>query len=94
MPRRRKIINKIAKKHLEGKCKFCGESDYDLLDCHRIVEGSNGGKYTDKNTVVVCSNCHRKIHSGQIKILGQYTSTYARWVLHYIDENGKEHWGS
>ena len=91
MGRRRKLIDKVAKKKIEKKCYFCNEEDYAVLDCHRIVPGEEGGTYTDFNTVVACSNCHRKIHNGQIKIDRKYFSTSGRWILHYwID--GVEKW--
>lgn len=80
------------KKRRVGKCFFCGESDYNLLDCHRIVEGERGGKYTDFNTLVVCSNHHRKIHAGEIKILGKYNSTSGRRIVRYLNEYGEERW--
>ena len=91
MARRKLLINKVAKKHLDGICKFCPCDNYDLLDVHRIVEGSEGGKYTDFNTITVCSLCHRKIHAGLIKIDRKYQSTSGRWVLHFWIE-GEERW--
>jgi len=89
--KKRKLINKKIKKLSNKKCHFCGESNYCVLDVHRIIEGANGGKYTDHNTVVTCSNCHRKVHDGKIKIDRKYYSTQG-WVLHYFDENGTEHY--
>lgn len=79
----KKTINKIAKKHTEGKCRLCGESDYAVLDCHRIVPGEDGGEYSDFNTVVLCSNCHRKVHDGQIVMDRKYQTLEGRWVLRY-----------
>jgi hypothetical protein len=89
----KKLIDKKAKKKRDGKCYFCGEEDYDLLDVHRIREGANGGKYTDFNTVTTCSNCHRKIHAGKIQIHGRHFSTAARYILHFTNEEGEEVWG-
>lgn len=86
-----KIINKKAKKHMDGKCYFCSCDQYELLDVHRIVEGKDGGKYVEYNCVTVCVSCHRKIHNGLIKIFRKYYSTIGKYVLHYIDENGVEH---
>jgi PP-loop superfamily ATP-utilizing enzyme len=91
MPRRKTLINKEAAKRFAKKCYFCPCDVYDLLDVHRIVEGSEGGKYTDFNTITVCSLCHRKIHAGLIKIDRKYQSTSGRWVLHYWIE-GEEKW--
>lgn len=86
-----KLINKKVKKHMDGKCHFCDVSDYSLLDVHRIVPGEEGGIYTEFNTVTVCANHHRSIHSGEIKIDRKYMSTRG-WVLHYWDQDGNEKW--
>lgn len=88
----RKTISKIAKKKYEGKCYLCESDIYETLDCHRIIPGEEGGKYTDHNTLVACSNCHRKIHAGHIKIDRKYLSTSGKWVLHYWNEEQKECW--
>jgi 5-methylcytosine-specific restriction endonuclease McrA len=89
--RRKKTINKSHKKQVDKRCKFCGGDEYCTLDVHRIVPGAAGGKYTEHNTVTACSNCHRKIHEGKIKIDRKYPSTMG-WVLHYFSEDGTEHW--
>lgn len=86
---RKKLVDKRIKKLSDRCCKFCGCGVYELLDVHRIVEGKDGGEYTEHNTVTVCSLCHRKVHAGIIKIDRKYLST-AGWVLHYFDENGLE----
>lgn len=84
-------MNKKVKKKIDKKCYFCPESDYSLLDVHRIIEGKNEGKYTDYNTVTCCCKCHRKIHSGRIQIVGKHYSTAGRYVLHYIEDD-KDKW--
>jgi hypothetical protein len=91
MSRRRKTINKKIKKLIDKKCYFCGENNYCVLDVHRILPGSEGGIYSEHNSVTACSNCHRKIHDGKIKLDRKYYSTKG-WVLHYFDENQIEHW--
>lgn len=85
-----KKINKIVKKKFDKKCYFCDESNYDLLDVHRIVPGEEGGVYTEFNSVTVCANHHRLIHSGVIKIDRKYQSTKGM-VLHYWIGD-KEYW--
>lgn len=87
--RNKKIINKKIAKHTSSCCKICGENNYYLLDVHRIKYGEHGGEYEKNNIVVVCVSCHRKVHSGQIRILGWVDST-AGQMLHYFDENGNE----
>jgi len=85
-----KLIDKKIKKMKDGKCYFCQETNYSLLDCHRINPGENGGKYTDYNTITTCSNCHRKCHAGNIEIIGKHP-LYPGYVLHFI-EDGVEKW--
>ena len=89
--KRKKLINKKIKKHIDKKCVFCGEDDYNLLDVHRIVPGKEGGRYSEINTATNCVNCHRKCHSGRIKILGKHFCTSGRYIIHcFID--GEENW--
>jgi hypothetical protein len=83
MSRKKMLINKKITKKVAGKCFFCDEDNYSCLHCHRIIPGEEGGLYTDHNSLVVCSNCHNKIHSNQIKIDRKYTTTLGKTVLHY-----------
>jgi hypothetical protein len=84
-------VNKIAKKMFDKCCFFCKESNYALLDVHRIVPGSDGGTYTEFNSLTVCANCHRRIHCGDISIDRKYNSTgVSLWTLHcWIDDEEK-----
>lgn len=91
MRKKERLVNKAHMKMESKKCFFCGNEDYCTLDLHRIIPGSKGGRYTRNNTVASCSNCHRKIHDGKIRIDRRYPSTEG-WVLHYWDEKGIEHW--
>jgi 5-methylcytosine-specific restriction endonuclease McrA len=75
------IINKQALKKSQGQCRICGEKDYATLDVHRIKEGASGGKYTKFNTVVLCANCHRKVHDQQLKLLGYFLSSSGKYLL-------------
>lgn len=87
----RKLINKVETKRIAGKCHFCDVDDYALLNCHRITSGEEGGKYTDFNTLVVCANCHNRIHDGQIKIDRKYRTSKGVWLLHFW-EGEEEKW--
>src|SRR4051812_1052509 len=79
MSRKLKLIDKEDIKRSAGKCLFCPENRYAVLDVHRIKHGADGGRYTDDNTVVLCSVCHRLVHDGHFKI--------DRW---YLGSNGKQ----
>ncbi len=85
-----KLIDKQVLKRSEGRCYLCFEDDYSLLDVHRIVEGQDGGRYTNHNAVVLCANCHRRHHHGDLTIHRWYQGTGGR-VLHYT-EDGEEKW--
>ncbi len=92
MSRRKKLtVNKTALKKMQGKCCFCDVTDYSCLHVHRIVYGEHGGKYHCNNCISVCSNCHAKIHDGQIVIDKKYKSSLGKSVLHYW-EGGLEKW--
>lgn len=78
------------KKLKDKKCCFCGEDNYNVLDVHRIVEGSNGGKYKDWNTITCCAVCHRRIHANEIHSIKKYQST-GGIVINYV-ENNEEKW--
>jgi hypothetical protein len=90
MARKKELINKTVEKKTTGRCLFCGENDYALLDCHRIIPGEEKGRYIKSNVTVACSNCHRKIHDGQIKIDRWYPSTAGRMLHYWLD--GQEIW--
>jgi hypothetical protein len=87
-----KLINKVHHKKSEGRCCLCGEEDYAVLDCHRIKPGEEGGRYVESNVLVICANCHRKIHDDQIVIDRKYNTTSGTTVLHFWDEDGEEQW--
>lgn len=82
------MFSKVAKKKSLGKCCICEDKTYSILDCHRIIPGS---KYTDWGTIVVCSNCHRKIHDDIIRITGKFRSTTGD-VLVYEMVNNEGEW--
>jgi hypothetical protein len=82
MAKTRKQIAKLAAR----KCVFCGESNYTLLDLHRIIPGEHGGTYNNWNTIACCCRCHRLIHAGEIIVMGKRKWTGGPWCLHvFID---------
>lgn len=89
--RLKRLIDKKITKLVERECFFCGNDEYCVLDCHRIVSEEEGGKYIASNVVVCCACCHRRVHGGQIVIDRKYPTTAGRPVLHFW-ENGEEKW--
>lgn len=84
-----KIQDKKAFKKIEGKCRLCGCDIYSTLDIHRIKPGEIGGEYSTSNTVIYCSNCHRRIHDGEIIIDRYYLCSNGKKLLRII-RDGKE----
>lgn len=82
--RKNKRINKKIHKLAQGECRICGENDYATLDVHRIIEGKNGGKYDLMNTVVLCANCHRKVHDKQLEIDKYYLCSNGKHMLRVL----------
>jgi len=84
------FVSKKYQKLVAGRCRICNEPCYDVLDVHRIHEGSEGGRYTYDNIVILCAKHHRLQQTGAIKVIGWKHSTMGR-ILHWIDEEGTEH---
>jgi hypothetical protein len=67
------------------KCVTCGEDNKRVLDAHHVIPRTDP-RSTDlaDNLIPVCSNCHRKIHAGDIIIEGRFpTSKGPIWFWHY-----------
>jgi 5-methylcytosine-specific restriction endonuclease McrA len=79
-------INKKVFKKTARACRVCGESNYELLDTHRITPGSEGGKYTESNSVVLCCKCHRSAHAGLIVIDRYYLCSDGTHKLRILQE--------
>lgn len=66
------MVNQRFKKLLceivNNTCEVCHKK-YELsdLEIHRIRRRYKGGKYEHRNCQVLCSNCHKLIHSGEFK---------------------------
>ncbi|MCH8531006.1 MAG: HNH endonuclease [Saccharospirillum sp.] len=63
-------IAEIAKRKAKGKCQLCLQKapfedkfGKPYLETHHIDWLSSGGADTIENTVAICPNCHRKMHS-------------------------------
>ena len=71
---RSSIVSELAKRRAGGRCQLCSmeapfktKDGSPYLETHHIVWLSNGGEDTPENTVALCPNCHRKMHSLNLK---------------------------
>ena len=67
---RNEDVVELAKRRAYGKCQLCeGPAPFldkkgaPFLECHHIVWLSKNGDDTIENTVALCPNCHRKMHT-------------------------------
>ncbi len=51
---------------LAVKCSICNWDG--PCDRHRILHGSEGGRYTKGNVMILCPNCHRLLHLGKLSL--------------------------
>lgn len=86
--RKSKPTKQQCKKLFDGSCFLCKESNYNLLDAHRIIYG---GVYENYNLVTLCKNCHRRVHCNEVKFDRKYYSTKGIWILHWWRDN-EEFW--
>lgn len=71
MQRRTPIPKKIEKtvfQRFSSRCPFCDENDIATLQIHHIEPYSEVKKHDLENLILVCSNCHNRIHSGDIPL--------------------------
>jgi hypothetical protein len=58
------------------QCEVCGEGNKKLLHRHHIVERTDlDSNNDDFNIAIVCANCHTKIHTGDLEIIGVFPGT-------------------
>jgi 5-methylcytosine-specific restriction protein A len=59
-----------VKREAKGRCQLCGDkapftarNGEPFLECHHIIERSQGGPDAASNAVALCPNCHRRMHN-------------------------------
>jgi 5-methylcytosine-specific restriction enzyme A len=72
---RNEDVAELAKRRAKGFCQLCEEPapfknkrGEPFLESHHIVWLSKDGDDTIENTVALCPNCHRKMHSLNLKL--------------------------
>jgi len=78
-------MNKRRFKLKKRLCAICGESNYNLLDVHRINEGK---EYSDANCVALCCSCHRRHHTKETIIKEKRYSSGGYILL--LEKDGNE----
>jgi len=79
--------------HRDGyKCQKC-KAKNTKLHVHHIVFRSNGGTDTPSNLIVLCLNCHDKLHKGEFKIKGSKSRTKHATEVGIVKSQLKKHFG-
>ncbi|MFI8684699.1 HNH endonuclease [Rossellomorea sp. NPDC077527] len=67
---RNAYVSELAKRRAKGNCQLCEQpapfikpNGAPFLETHHIEWLANGGTDSIDNTVALCANCHRKMHS-------------------------------
>ncbi len=66
--------------HRDGACVLCGSAK--KLQRHHLVPRAKGGTDAPENQVLLCAECHRKLHSGE-SVLDRKGKTFA-WRAHAV----------
>ena len=79
---------KLKSLRLKRKCEVCEINDVMLHYHHIIPQCDLRCTNTNNNIAILCPNCHTKIHTGDLIIIGVYKSTENYSVIWY--KNGQE----
>lgn len=70
-------------------CEICDDNNKDILHAHHIKERTElETNNHNTNLLILCPNCHSKIHTNKIQIIGLFNSTkkpYGRSVIYLKD---------
>lgn len=76
MGKKRKPSPQVCKRNYSARCLICQLAPGpDALHAHRVVPGSEGGKYSHKTVACLCPTCHTQVHLGQMSLAGPFLST-------------------
>lgn len=80
-----------GRKRAAGRCLFCPEAAYAVLDSHRVIPGEAGGTYRWDNIIPACATCHRKAHAGLIVVHERRATSGGRHAVR-ATVDGVENW--
>ncbi len=96
---RDQVVSKYTKNRANGKCDLCEQTapfetkDGPYLECHHVITIADGGPDVIYNTVALCPNCHRKIHSlKDPKDLKKLTEVIYNYLLSDEDKENMKKW--
>ena len=79
----------IRKQHngqtlVKKSCEICGFSNPDNLHIHHIIPRTDKRSSNNLNNLAcICPTCHSLVHTGDIIIIGVYTSTAGRTIMFF-----------
>lgn len=70
------------------KCEICETQNKKVIDKHHIIPRTDPRTHHGlSNLAIICSNCHRRVHAGEIIIEGVFmTSIGQKLFWHYDGE--------
>lgn len=96
---RDQAVSKDTKNRAKGKCDLCNNEapfktkDGPYLENHHVITIAEGGPDFIYNTVALCPNCHRKMHSlKDPKDLKKLTEVIKKYLLDDNDLKNLEKW--
>lgn len=75
-------LSRLLKIFRGPNCQICGfsfktKSGEHYSECHHLEHLASGGLDISKNMLIVCANCHRQFHFGNVKII-EHTTDHIR----------------
>lgn len=79
----KRTISKILKRANQG-CMECGWNE-STCDIHHIIPKKQGGTDENKNLIVICPNCHRKVHTHKLILNPEKNieNLFSNWTSYY-----------
>jgi hypothetical protein len=69
--RRSRVVDTVLRRLVEDRdqgCRICGRRGF--LHVHHLVHWADGGPTDPDNLIAVCTACHRSLHDGTIRVVG------------------------
>lgn len=67
-------------------CEICGTTNKAAIDYHHIIPRTDPRTHHGlSNLAIICSNCHRRVHAGEIIIEGVYPTSGGTFLFWHYD---------